>query len=119
MSATVRGIVAMSNHQPVEFREQGSGQVVTTMPNPIDGAFSLHLPEGRYDVPQGSVHTNLTVLPGGCDLIDLRPEHFLDFKVSFQDFGQNELWCECLRKELVSTCFRFEAIISPCESKQP
>ena len=30
--ATVRGIVAPSNHQPVEFREQGSGQVVTTIP---------------------------------------------------------------------------------------
>ena len=87
--ATVKGTVAPSNHQPVEFREQGSGQVVTT--TPIDGVFSLHLPEGRYDVRQGSVHTNLTVLPGGYDSIDLRPEHFLDFKVSFQDLGQNEI----------------------------
>ena len=58
---------------------------------PIDGAFSLHLPEGRYDVRQGSAHTSLTVLPGGIQLIDLRPEHFLDFKVSFQDIGQNEI----------------------------
>jgi hypothetical protein len=91
VAATVRGIVAPSNHQPVEFREQGSGQVVTTIPSPIDGAFSLHLPEGRYDVRQGSVHTNLTVLPGGYDSIDLRPDHFLDFKVSFQDSGQNEI----------------------------
>ena len=87
--ATVRGTVSPSNHQSVEFREQGSGQVVTT--TPIDGAFSLHLAEGRYDVRQGSVHTNLTVLPGGYDSIDLRPEHFLDFKVSFQDVGQNEI----------------------------
>ncbi len=87
--ATVKGVVSPSNHQPVEFREQGSGQVVTT--TPIDGAFSLHLPEGRYDVRQGSVHTNLTVLPGAFDSIDLRPEHFLDFKVSFQDLGQNEI----------------------------
>jgi hypothetical protein len=69
--ATVRGTVSPSNHQPVEFREQGSGQVVTTIP--IDGAFSLHLPEGRYDVRQGSLHTTLTVLPGGYDSIDLRP----------------------------------------------
>ncbi len=89
--ATVRGKVAPSNHQPVEFRERGSGQVVTKIPSPIDGAFSLHLPEGHYDVRQGSVHTNLTVLPGGYDSIDLRPEHFLDFKVSFQDVGQNEI----------------------------
>jgi len=89
--ATVRGIVAPPSHQPIEFREQGSGQVVTTSPSPIDGAFSLHLPEGRYDVRQGSIHTNLTVLPGGDDAVDLRPAHFLDFKVSFQDLGENEI----------------------------
>ena len=89
VSATVKGVVSPSNHQPVEFREQGSGQVVTT--TPIDGAFSLHLPEGRYAVREGSVHTSLTVLPGGYDTIDLRAEHFLDFKVSFQDLGQNEI----------------------------
>jgi hypothetical protein len=80
-----------SGYQPAEFREQGGGQVVTTIPSPIDGAFSLHLPEGRYDVRQGSVHTNLTVLPCAYDSIDLHPEQFLDFKVSFQDFGQNEI----------------------------
>ena len=89
--ATVRGVVGPSNHQPVEFREQGSGQVVTTIPSPIDGAFSLHLPEGHYDVRQGLAHTNLTVLPGGSYSIDLRPGHFLDFKVSFQELGQSEI----------------------------
>jgi hypothetical protein len=89
--ATVKGIVAPSNHQPVEFREQGSGEVVTTIPSPMDGVFSLHLPEGRYDVRQGSAHTSLTVLPGGSNSIDLRPDHFLDFKVSVQDLGQNEI----------------------------
>jgi hypothetical protein len=89
--ATVSGRVAPSNHQPVEFRENGSGQVVATMPSPIDGTFSLHLPEGRYDARQGSVHTGLTILPGGSDSIDLRPDHFLDFKVSFQDLGQDEI----------------------------
>jgi hypothetical protein len=49
------------------------------------------LPEGRYDVRQGSAHTSLTVLPGASDSIDLRPEHLLDFKVSFQDLGRNEI----------------------------
>jgi hypothetical protein len=58
---------------------------------PVDGAFSLHLPEGRYDVQRGSAHTSLTVLPGGSYSIDLRPEHFVDFKVSFEDLGQNEV----------------------------
>jgi hypothetical protein len=87
--ATVKGSVAPSNHQPVEFREQRSGQLVTT--TPIDGSFSLHLPEGRYEIQQGSAHTSLTVLPGTSNSVDLRPEHFLDFKVSFQDIGQNEI----------------------------
>jgi hypothetical protein len=87
--ATVKGTVAPSNHQPVEFREQGSGQLVTT--TPIDGAFSLHLPEGRYDVRQGSAHTSLTVLPGSSESVDLRPEHVVDFKTSFQDLGHNEI----------------------------
>jgi hypothetical protein len=89
--ATVSGRVAPSNHQPVEFREKGSGQVVATIPSPIDGAFSLHLSEGRYDVRHGPVHSSLTVLPGGNDSIDLSPEHFLDFNVSVEDVGQNEI----------------------------
>jgi hypothetical protein len=89
--ATIRGTVDPSNHHPVEFRERGSGQVVTTTPDPKNGAFSLRLSEGRYDVRQGPAHTSLTVLPGANDSVDLRPEHFLDFKVSFQDSGQNEI----------------------------
>jgi hypothetical protein len=89
--ATVKGVVTPSNHQPVEFREQRSGQVVTALPNPSDGAFSLHLPEGRYDVRQGSAHTDLTVLPAGSYSIDLRPQHFLDFRVSYEDLGINEV----------------------------
>jgi hypothetical protein len=64
---------------------------VTTTPSPIDGTFSVHVPEGRYDVRQGAAHTSLTVLPGAFDSIDLRPQHFLDFKVSFQDLGHNEI----------------------------
>jgi hypothetical protein len=89
--ATVRGTVDPANHHPVEFRELGSGQAVTTTPSPIDGTFSVHVPEGRYDVRQGAAHTSLTVLPGAFDSIDLRPQHFLDFKVSFQDLGHNEI----------------------------
>ncbi|HEY3705567.1 MAG TPA: glycoside hydrolase family 9 protein [Terracidiphilus sp.] len=87
--ATVRGRVAPSDRQAVVLREARSGQLVTTAP--IDGAFSLHLPQGRYDVRQGSAHTNVTVLPGGSYSIDLRPEHFLDFNVSSQDLGHNDI----------------------------
>lgn len=89
--ATVRGTADPANHQPVEFREEGSGQVITAMPNLMDGAFSVHLPEGHYEVRHDSAHTSLTVLPGGSYSIDLRPGHFLDFQVSFQDLGRGEI----------------------------
>jgi hypothetical protein len=89
--ATVRGTVAPSNHERIEFREQRSAQLVTAIPSPGDGSFSIRLPEGRYDVRQGSAHTSLTVLPGGSYSIDLRPDRFLDFKVAFQVVGENEI----------------------------
>ncbi|UWZ83701.1 glycoside hydrolase family 9 protein [Occallatibacter riparius] len=90
--ATVKGMADPSNHRPVEFREQESGQLLTATPSPMDGTFSLHLPEGHYDVRQGSAHTDLTVLPGTSNSIDLRPDRLLDFKVSFQEIpGQSEI----------------------------
>ena len=89
--AIVRGTTDPANHQPLEFREEKSGQLITTTPDPVDGTFHLHLPEGRYDVRQGSAHTNVTVLPGGSYSLDLRPGSFLDFKVSSEDAGHNEI----------------------------
>lgn len=91
LPATVRGSADPAIHQPVEFREQDSGQVTMATPSLIGGAFSLHLPEGHYEVRQGSAHTNLTVLPDGFYSVDLRPEHFLDFRISFQDLGQGDI----------------------------
>ena len=55
------------------------------------GEFNLHLPEGHYDVRQGSAHTSVTVLPGGFDDVDLRPDRVLDFKVTSQDLAPNEV----------------------------
>ena len=89
--ATVRGTADPASREPVEFREQQNGQVTTATLSPRDGEFNLHLPEGHYDVRQGSAHTSVTVLPGGFYDVDLRPDHVLDFKVSFQDLGHNEI----------------------------
>ena len=89
--ATVRGTTDPASRNAVEFREQRSGQVVTTVPSPIGDSFHLRLPEGHYEVRQGSVHTNLSVLPGGSYSIDLRPDRYLDFKVSSVDLGQGEI----------------------------
>ena len=89
--ATVRVTANPASHEPVEFREQKSGQVRTAAANSRDGEFDLHLSEGRYDVRQGSTHKTLTVLPGGFYDVDLRPDRVLDFKVTSQDSGHNEI----------------------------
>jgi len=89
--ATVRGTANPASHEPVEFREQKSGQVTTATASPLGGEFNLHLPEGHYEVRQGSAHTSVTVLPGGLYDLDLRRDHALDFKVTFQDLGHEEV----------------------------
>jgi hypothetical protein len=89
--ASVRGRANPGSREPVEFREQKSGQVISTTPDPSDGRFSLHLAEGHYEVRQGPVHTSLTVLPAGVYDIDLRGDRALDFKVAFQDVGHQEI----------------------------
>jgi len=89
--ATVRGVTDPANYQSVEFREQRTGQLTTVLPASLDGAFSIRLPEGRYEVRHGSAHTTLTVLPGGIYSLDLTPDRVLDFKVSSLDAGQHEI----------------------------
>ena len=89
--AIVRGMANPGSHEPVEFREQKTGQVKTFTLNPMDGEFSIQMPEGQYDVRQGSTHTSVTVLPGGLYTVDLRRDHVLDFKVTVQAVGESGL----------------------------
>jgi hypothetical protein len=89
--ATVRGTANPASHEPVEFREQKSGQVTTATSSPHDGEFKIHLPEGHYVVRQGSAHTSVTVLPGGVYDVNLRSDRVLDFKVTSQDLGHSEI----------------------------
>jgi hypothetical protein len=89
--ATVRGKADPGSNEPVEFSEQKSGQVISATAGPLDGEFNLRLPEGRYEVRQGPVHTSLTVLPAGVYDVDLRSDRILAFKVVFQDIGRQEI----------------------------
>jgi hypothetical protein len=89
--ATVRGTANPTSREPIEFREQKSGQVTTANSSAPDGKFNIRLPEGLYDARQGSAHTSVTVIPGGFYDVDLRPNHVLDFKVTYQDLGHNEV----------------------------
>lgn len=89
--ARVRGMVDLRNHEPVEFREEKTGQLTTRAAAGLDGAFDIRLPEGRYDIRQGSVHTSLTVLPGDGYFLDLRADRVLDFQTSYQGAGKHEI----------------------------
>jgi hypothetical protein len=89
--ATVRGTSNPASREPVEFREQKSGQVTTATSSPHDGDFKIHLPEGHYVVRQGSARTSVTVLPGGFYDVNLRSDRVLDFKVTSQDLGRGEI----------------------------
>ena len=89
--AIVRGTADPASHDPVEFREQKTGQVKTIPLRPIDGEFSIHVPEGQYNVRQGSAHTSITVLPGGLYHVDLRRDRVMDFKFTFEDVAGNEV----------------------------
>jgi hypothetical protein len=89
--ATVRGTVSPASHDPIEFREQTSGRVITVTSSTHGGGFKIHLPQGQYHVRQGSAHTSVTVLPGGVYDVDLRSDRVLDFKVTSQDLGHDEV----------------------------
>jgi len=89
--ATVRGKANPGGSEPVEFLDEKSGQVISTAPDPPDGEFKLSLPEGRYQVRRGPVHTGLTVLPGGVYDVDLRRDRVLNFTVTSQDNTHQEI----------------------------
>jgi hypothetical protein len=88
--ATVRGLIDPANREPIEFREEQSGQLISVT-SPTGGEFSARLPAGRYAVQHGSDHTSLTVLPGTAHSLDLRSNQVLDFKISFDATGHNEI----------------------------
>jgi hypothetical protein len=89
--ATVRGTANPASRDRVEFVEQKTGQITTAPVSSRDGEFIIRLPEGHYDVRQGSVHTSVTILPGRSYDVDLRPDRVFDFKVTSQNLGSNEL----------------------------
>ena len=89
--ATVQGIADPATRAPVEFRDQKTGQKILLTVSSRDGGFQTTLPEGRYDVSQGSTHTAITALPGESYRLDLRPDHAFDFDVTFQQNAKDEV----------------------------
>jgi hypothetical protein len=80
--ALVEVLVKPATHEPLEFREQSTGQVTAVPADFVQGTFRALLPEGRYTVTQGDRRTNLTLLPGASYRVDLRPGEVFDFKAT-------------------------------------
>jgi len=88
-SAVVRGITDRDNHAAVVFHDLRTGLTRTAIP--ADGAFRLLLPRGNYAVEQGATSTTLTVLSAGTYSVELRRDKALDFEVSAETEGTDDL----------------------------
>jgi hypothetical protein len=86
----VEGIGDPARTEPVELREQKTGQVETANYSPMDGSFRATVPAGHYDVRQGKTHTTITVLPGGVHRVDLRSASAFEFRVTANRVGKDE-----------------------------
>lgn len=80
--ALVEGLVEPSTLEPVEFREQATGQVTSVKADFASGSFRAPLAEGRYTVTHGGRRTTVVLLPGNKYRVDLRPGQAFDFKVT-------------------------------------
>ena len=89
--AVVEGFVKPATLEPLQFREDTTG-VITTVPfDFVQGTFRALMAQGRYVVSQSDRHIGLTVLPGGTYQLDLRPDRVIDFKVTGESHGRNEI----------------------------
>ncbi len=88
-SAVVRGVTDPDNHAPVVFHDPRTGLTRTAMP--ADGTFRLNLPQGNYAVQQGATRTTLTALSAGTYRVELRRDKALDFKISAETEGTDDV----------------------------
>ncbi len=89
--ATLSGTADPASLDRLEITDLKSRQVTSVAPRPLNAEFSIFLPEGRYEVRQGTAQTTITVLPGGFYQVDLRRDRVLDFKASVQNVASNEV----------------------------
>ncbi|MGH9641769.1 MAG: hypothetical protein ACRD3Q_05040, partial [Terriglobales bacterium] len=90
-SAVAEGDADASSREPIEFRDQSTGFVTEVAADAASGKFRVELPQGRYSVSQGAVHTSLTALSGGIYHVELRPGKAFDFDVSTETTHDNEV----------------------------
>jgi hypothetical protein len=87
----VEGDADVKSQAPVEFRDEKTGRVTRVTANAADGKFRAQVPQGKYAVTQGGIHTTLTALSGGVYHVDLQREQAFDFQVSAETSPSNEV----------------------------
>ncbi|MGC2230200.1 MAG: glycoside hydrolase family 9 protein [Candidatus Acidiferrum sp.] len=81
-SAVAQGNADAGSGEPIEFRDERTGRVTQVSADATSGKFRVELPQGRYSVRQGAVHTTLTALSGGVYPVELRASKAFDFEVT-------------------------------------
>ncbi|MES2223261.1 MAG: glycoside hydrolase family 9 protein [Acidobacteriota bacterium] len=90
-AAAVRGVVDADSSAPVRFINRATGQVIDATLDHASASFRAAIPQGRYTVESGVVHTSLTGLSAGSYHLDLRRKHAVDFSASSQDLPSNQV----------------------------
>ena len=75
----------------IEFKNLITGQEIFVHPKNNTGVFKTTLPEGTYWINCQGEELTRTFLPGAVYSLDLRSEHFLDYKVTKMLSGEGEV----------------------------
>ncbi|MGD8866935.1 MAG: glycoside hydrolase family 9 protein [Gemmatimonadales bacterium] len=73
-----------------ELAEATTGHVISLDPD-ADGAFRAFVPAGQYTLRAADHRTNVTLLPGGTQRVDLRPGRALDFALETETSANDEV----------------------------
>jgi Glycosyl hydrolase family 9/Cellulase N-terminal ig-like domain len=87
----VEGQADKNSPELIEFLDKNTGRITQVDVNSADGKFRAQLPQGKYTVRRGSVHTTLTALSGGTYRLDLRKNEALDFQVAADTAQVNQV----------------------------
>jgi hypothetical protein len=85
--ALVSGLSGGDARDPVVFRDIATGATVEVGPDPASQGFTAMIPEGTYEVTNGSQKRRMTLLPAGTYNVDFRPGTFLHFTPSAETSG--------------------------------
>jgi hypothetical protein len=81
-------VVSGNADSTIRFTEVLSGKETLLSPAGPNGAFSVHLPEGRYRIASGGVQVEQDLVPGGTYSFDLRADSAVTFSVRQQVSGR-------------------------------